>query len=203
MTQLLRHVIRGLIVEGTDSVDDVELEGPRRDGDYFFSLSARHPRLGAVGGVTVLEISPEKPLSPEFAVETQPWDVLTPETWEDFDALRDELRLPDLRVFMVNSSSVSRIFRGEGLGTAMYAKLLRWAADEGGVLVPNRAVEGSSATSLSASRVWDSIERLPGVRMRGDVAWGGGVTEPTLRSRRGHGFEKKSRPRERKFSRDE
>lgn len=189
-------------MEGTDSVEDVEWRGPEPDGDYF-SLSARHPRLGDVGGVTVLEVSPEEPLSPEFAVDPQPWDLLNPSAWRDFDALRSELRRPDLRVFMVNSSSVSRIFRGEGLGTAMYARLLRWLAGEGAVLVPNRAVEGEGATSLSASRVWDSVRRLPGVRMRGDVAWGGGVSEPRLRSRRGHGFEKDVRPRQRDFTRDE
>lgn len=199
--RLLREAVR-LIIEssGTDSVEDVTFDGPDYEGggtDYV-SISAAHPRLGNVGGVSVMPVSSDKPLDPEFAVETQPWDILTPTAWADFDSMRKRLRKPDLKVYMVNSSSVHRIFRGEGLGQALYSRLLRWLADnENAVLVPNSAVEGEAATSQSARRVWGALSRTPGITMVGDVAWGGNIAVREPASRRGHGFLKTSRPRNR------
>jgi len=202
MSSLLRTFIRE-VASGTDTIEDVTFDGPRLEtgGDYV-SITARHPRLGAVGHIATLPINPSDPAEFEFD-ENPPWDLLRPDAYADFSALREKLGR-DIGVYMVTSSHVDKRFRGEGLGQAMYLRIMKYLADEkGAALVPNSAVEGEGATSGSARRAWGAIPKVPGAVFAGVAFWGGGITPPPVRSRRGHGFQKPTRPRPRKFDTDE
>lgn len=202
MSSLLRMFIRE-VASGTDTIEDVTFDGPRLEaGSEYISITAQHPRLGAVGHVATLPIDSRDPKEFEFD-DNPPWDLLRSDAYADFSALKKKLG-HDVGVYVVTSSHVDKRFRGEGLGQAMYLRIMKYLADEKrAVLVPNSAVEGEGATSGSAQRAWGAIPKVPGAVFSGVAFWGGGITPPPIRSRRGHGFQKSTRPRARKFDTDE
>ena len=73
-------------------------------------------------------------------------------------------------VFVVTDVAVFKLFRGKGIGLALYEKALRLAADDGACLAA-ATESGWISTSQDAKNVWESLKRrFPHIN---DIVWGG------------------------------
>jgi hypothetical protein len=209
-----------------DSVSDIVFRGPHEEpysgmGGRYISVEIYHPRRGQIGYIAAQPFDTSGCYDPtdRYLSEWGFWSndtegCLTPRHYKDFVAVRDKIGVKDLRGFNVTSAWVERCFRGQGVGQAMYLRLMKFAAQEqNAVLIPEFATslfydrgdtveeqkeieQGTKKWQVSDSgRAWNALKKAPGVISSGLIFWGGEVQIPKLQPKRGHGFAKTNRPR--------
>lgn len=99
---------------------------------------------------------------------------LEPDCRRAFDKALRQIPLEHADVFKVQHARLDQEYRGKGIGTDMYVKLVRVAADEGGLVVPDGCFSDGSGTLEEAWRVWEGSTFQNEVRVFDDlVTWGG------------------------------
>jgi GNAT superfamily N-acetyltransferase len=209
-----------------DSVSDIVFHGPLEEpytgmGARYISVSIHHPRRGQIGFIAAQPFNTSGHYDP-LADYRDKWgilcndtdDCLTPRHYRDFVAVRDKIGIKNLQGYNVTDARVERCFRGQGVGQAMYLRLMQFAAKEkNAVLIPEFArcwfygtggsvenqkdiEQGTKEWQVSDSgRAWNALKKAPGVISSGLIFWGGEVQIPKLQPKRGHGFAKTNRPR--------
>ena len=150
--------------EGTDNVEDISFEifedATLGDDMRQVWIKAIHPDKdrfdlgspGEVGFVYAVRLNPEEPVVSLYH-DNPKWDQLLPQAWKDFDKLHKQIGGKNIELWGIQGSGSSRKFRGEGLGQAMYVRLLKYIANKyRGICVPNSAWKGSGGTSLLECR---------------------------------------------------
>lgn len=210
-----------------DSVSDIVFHGPYEEpysgmGGRYISVETHHPRRGKVGYISA-ESFPTSMRYDPTAIYLTEWGFwsnstdgcLSPRHYKDFVAVRDKIGIKTLEGYNVTSAHVDRCFRGQGVGQAMYLRLMQFAAKEkNAVLIPEFATslfynclsdtvedqeaieQGTKQWQVSDSgRAWNALKKAPGVISSGLIFWGGELQIPKLQPKRGHGFAKTNRPR--------